>query len=51
MSTYIEKLDDIRFGKVLAKLYSRLYGMEEMKYFPPKFSESMCELTTYLGIF
>lgn len=28
-----------------------MYRMEESKYAAPKFSESMRELTTYLGIF
>jgi hypothetical protein len=47
----IEKFDDIKFGKVLTKLYARLYSMEEVKYLPPKFSHSMKDLTSFLGIF
>ena len=40
-----EKFDDIKFGKVLTKLYARLFSMEEMKYLPPKFSYAMKDLT------
>jgi hypothetical protein len=46
-----EKFDDIKFGKVLTKLYARLFSMEEMKYLPPKFSYAMKDLTQFLGIF
>ena len=46
-----EKFDDIKFGKLLTKLYARLYSMEEFKYLPPKFSSSLKDLTSYLGIF
>ena len=47
----LEKFDDIKFGKVLTKLYARLYSMEEVKHLPPKFSHSMKDLTSFLGIF
>ena len=47
----IEKFDDIKFGKVLTKLYARLFSMEQVKYLPPKFSHSMKDLTSFLGIF
>lgn len=48
---YIEKFDDIKFGKVLTKLYARLYTMEQVKYLPPKYSFAMKDLAEYLGIF
>lgn len=47
----IEKFDDIKFGKVLTKLYARLYTMEQIKYLPPKYSFAMKDLAEYLGIF
>ena len=47
----IEKFDDIKFGKVLTKLYARLFTMEQTKYLPPKFSFSLKDLTEYLGIY
>lgn len=46
-----EKFDDIRFGKVLTKLYARLYSSEENKYLPPKYSFALKELAVFLGIF
>jgi hypothetical protein len=49
--TFAEKFDDIKFGKVLTKLYARLFSMEQVKFLPPKFSHSMKDLTNYLGIF
>lgn len=47
----IEKFDDIKFGKVLTKLYARIFTMESVKYLPPKFSHAMKDLALYLGIF
>jgi hypothetical protein len=47
----VEKFDDIKFGKVLTKLYARLYTMEQIKYLPPKYSFAMKDLAEYLGIF
>ena len=47
----LEKFDDIKFGKVLTKLYAKIYSMEELKYLPPKFSYAMKDLTSFLGIF
>jgi len=47
----IEKFDDIKFGKVLTKLYARLFTMEKVKYLPPKFSYAMKDLAEFLGIF
>jgi len=47
----IEKFDDIKFGKVLTKLYARLFTMEQVKYLPPKYSFAMKDLAEYLGIF
>ena len=47
----IEKFDDIKFGKVLTKLYARIFTMESVKYLPPKFSHALKDLTSYLGIF
>ena len=49
--TRLEKFDDIKFGKVLTKLYARLYTMEQVKYLPPKYSFAMKDLAEYLGIF
>ena len=49
--TNLEKFDDIKFGKVLTKLYARLFSMEEHKFLPPKFSYSLKDLTSFLGIF
>ena len=46
-----EKFDDIKFGKVLTKLYARLYSCEEQKYMPPKYSFALKELAEFLGIF
>ena len=48
---FVEKFDDIKFGKVLTKLYARLFSMEQVKYLPPKFSHSMKDLTNFLGIY
>ena len=48
---FVEKFDDIKFGKVLTKLYARLYSMEEHKHLPPRFSFAMKDLTEFLGIF
>lgn len=47
----IEKFDDIKFGKVLTKLYARIFTMESVKYLPPKYSHAMKDLATYLGIY
>jgi len=47
----LEKFDDIKFGKVLTKLYSRMFTMEQYKYLPPKYSYAMKDLAEYLGIF
>ncbi len=47
----IEKFDDIKFGKVLTKLYARLFTMEKVKYLPPKYSYAMKDLAEFLGIF
>jgi hypothetical protein len=49
--SFLEKFDDIKFGKVLTKLYARLFSMEQYKFLPPKFSHSLRDLTSYLGIF
>lgn len=46
-----EKFDDIKFGKVLTKLYARLFTMEKVKYLPPKYSYAMKDLAEFLGIF
>ena len=51
MDLNIEKFDDIKFGKVLTKLYARLFTMEKVKYLPPKYSYAMKDLAEYLGIF
>lgn len=51
LSHILEKFDDIKFGKVLTKLYARLFSMEEHKFLPPKFSYSLKDLTSFLGIF
>lgn len=48
---FIEKFDDIKFGKVLTKLYARMFTMEKVKYLPPKFSYAMKDLAEFLGIF
>ena len=48
---YLEKFDDIKFGKVLTKLYARLFTMEKVKYLPPKYSFAMKDLAEFLGIF
>ena len=42
---------DIKFGKVLTKLYARLYSCEEHKYMPPKYSFALKDLAVFLGIF
>jgi hypothetical protein len=47
----LEKFDDIKFGKVLTKLYARLFTMEKVKYLPPKYSYAMKDLAEFLGIF
>lgn len=47
----IEKFDDIKFGKVLTKLYARMFTMEKTKYLPPKYSYAMKDLADFLGIF
>merc|ERR1711934_263194 len=39
------------FGKVLTKLYARLYSSEEHKHMPPKFSYALKDLAVFLGIF
>ena len=49
--TILEKFDDIKFGKVLTKLYARLFTMEKVKYLPPKYSYAMKDLAEFLGIF
>lgn len=46
-----EKFDDIKFGKVLTKLYARLFSCEEHKYLPPKYSFALKDLAVFLGIF
>lgn len=46
-----DKFDDIKFGKVLTKLYARLYSLEDHKYQPPKFSFALKDLAVFLGIF
>ena len=46
-----EKFDDIKFGKVLTKLYARLFSCEDHKYLPPKYSFALKDLTVFLGIF
>ena len=46
-----EKFDDIKFGKVLTKLYARIYSMEDHKYMPPKYSFALKDLAVFLGIF
>ncbi len=51
MSCDVEKFDDIKFGKVLTKLYARLFTMEKVKYLPPKYSYAMKDLAEFLGIF
>lgn len=47
----VEKFDDIKFGKVLTKLYARLFTMEQTKYLPPKYSYAIKDLAEFLGIF
>ena len=47
----IEKFDDIKFGKVLTKLYARMFSMEQFKYLPPKYSYALKDLAEFLGIF
>ena len=42
---FSESFDDLKFGKVLTKLYTKLYSMEHVKYLPPKFSHAMKDLT------
>lgn len=51
MNSVIEKFDDIKFGKVLTKLYARLFTMEQVKYLPPKYSYALKDLAEFLGIF
>ena len=51
LTILIETFDDIKFGKVLTKLYARLFTMEKQKYLPPKYSFALKDLTDYLGIF
>ena len=51
LTIFVEKFDDIKFGKVLTKLYARLFTMEKIKYLPPKYSYAMKDLAEYLGIF
>ena len=47
----VEKFDDIKFGKVLTKLYARMFSMEANKYLPPKYSFALKDLADFLGIF
>ena len=47
----LEKFDDIKFGKVLTKLYGRMYSLEMNKQTPPKYSFALKDLAIYLGIF
>ena len=35
----------------MTKLYARLFSMEQGKLLPPKFSHSLKDLTSFLGIF
>ena len=46
-----ERFDDIKFGKVLTKLYARLFSCEEHKHLPPKYSYAMKDLAVFLGFF
>lgn len=51
MSLILEKFDDIKFGKVLTKLYARMFSMEQFKYLPPKYSYALKDIAEFLGIF
>jgi hypothetical protein len=51
MNFIIEKFDDIKFGKVLTKLYARLFSMEQVKYLPPKYSYALKDIAEFLGIY
>ena len=46
-----DKFDDIKFGKVLTKLYARMYSLEQHKIVPPKYSFALKDLADFLGIF
>jgi len=47
----VEKFDDIKFGKIITKLYARMFSMETVKYLPPKFSYALRDLAEILGVF
>jgi len=49
--TQTEKFDDIKFGKVLTKLYARMFSLEMNKQMPPKYSFALKDLAVFLGIF
>ncbi len=46
-----ERFDDIKFGKLLTRLYAKMFTMEGIKYLPPKFSFALKDLSEYLGIY
>ena len=41
----------MKFGKVVTKLYSRMYSFEAHKVSAPKFSFALKDLAQFLGIF
>ena len=43
--------DDHRFQQIFIKLYNRLFTQEDTKYLPPKFSYSLKDLASDLGVF
>jgi len=47
----LEKFDDLKFGKVLSKLYTKLFSLEQQKSEAPKFSHSLKDLAKFLGVF
>ncbi len=46
-----EKFDDLKFGKVLTKLYARMFSLEAQKFAAPKFSFALKDIAEFLGIF
>lgn len=43
--------DEMKFQKIFMKLYNKIFIMEENKYLPPKFSYSLKDLASDLGVF
>jgi hypothetical protein len=45
----VVEFDDERLQTMLVKVYSKLHKMEQVKYMPPRFTDSMKEIAKYLG--